>query len=84
MYFFSAVCGVRFSWTMPQSTLTILVGFWCWKTFLPAATPAPPALIEPYTISQNSSSFSDLGPPAMTMGTGQPLTTSLKVSGFPV
>ncbi len=52
--------------------------------FLPKVTPIAPACIAPKHISKISPLVFDLGPPAITIGTGTAFYTSLKVSMSPV
>ena len=51
---------------------------------LPIERPAPPALIESFTICKTSLLVSAFGPPAIITGTGQLLTTALNDSVSPV
>src|SRR5215204_2239413 len=63
---------------------TIAGGFLCWKMLRPNVTPFAPPAIAPLHISKISLSVLAFGPPAITIGTGQLLTTRLNESGSPV
>gem|GEM_PF-5321414 len=74
---------------IPRPSCTIIaltrsVGSSAWKTFLPMATPAPPASIESWAIYRISSVVPIFGSPVTTTGMGQPPVTSLNESMSPV